>query len=149
MQSVCFDLSRRKRRHVSTRHKRDCEMSPAAQRDELQFGVNLPTCSNGLFTLPSVRNLLEAFAQMHIWILQSDRSALLCATLINAFRDFFCFLFCLLSTKNAFTKQYVSMRNELRVCSCISNDSVGIRLFLPSSLRIRSDFLSLDLKVEF
>lgn len=91
LQSVCFDLSKRKRRHVSTRHKRDCEMSPAAQCDELQFCVNLPTCSNGLFTLPSVRNLLGPFAQTHIWILKSDRSALLLATLINTFKGFFFF----------------------------------------------------------
>lgn len=53
-------------------------------------------------------------------------------------RGFFFFLFCLSSTKNAFTKQYVSMRNELRVCSCISNDC---RLILLSSSRIRSDFV--------
>lgn len=112
-------------------------MSPAAQSDELQFCVNLPTCSNGLFTLPSVRNLLGAFAQTHIWILKSDRS--------QHIQGFSFFLFCLLSTKNAFTKQYVSMKNELRVCSCISNDSVGIRLFLLSLSHIRSDFLSMHL----
>lgn len=88
LQSVCFDLSKRKRRHVSTRPKRDCEMSPAAQCDELQFCVNLPTCSNGLFTLPSVGNL-AAFARTHIWIPKSDRSALLFARLINAFKGFF------------------------------------------------------------
>lgn len=89
LQSVCFDLSKRKRRHVSTRHKRDCKMSPAAQCDELQFCVNLPTCSNGLFTLPSDKNLLGPFAQAHIWILESDRSALLFATLINTLKGFF------------------------------------------------------------
>lgn len=69
-------------------------MSPAAQCDELQFCVNLQTCSNGLFTLPSVTNLGGVFAQTHIWILKRDRSALLCATLINTFKgSFFLILF--------------------------------------------------------
>lgn len=95
LQSVCFDLSKRKQRRVSTRNKCDCEMSPAAQYDELQFYVNLPTCSNGLFTLRSVRNLLGPFAHMHIWILKSDRSTLLFPTLINAFKGlFFSYLVC-------------------------------------------------------
>lgn len=84
-------------------------MSPAAQYDELQFYVNLPTCSNGLFTLRSVTNL-GPFTHMHIWILKSDRRTLLFVALINTFKGFFS-LFGLLSTKNAFTKQYVSMKN--------------------------------------
>lgn len=121
LQSVCFDLSKRKQRRVSTRNKRDCEMSPAAQYDELQFYVNLPTCSNGLFALRSVRNLLGPFARMHIWILKSDRSTLLFPTLINTFKGFFS-SFGLSSTKNAFTKQRVSMKNRLCLCSCIYND---------------------------
>lgn len=88
LQSVCFDLSKRKQRRVSTRNKRECEMSPAAQYDELQFYVNLPTCSNGLFTLRSVTNL-GPFTHMHIWILKSDRSTLLFPALINTFKGFF------------------------------------------------------------
>lgn len=85
LRSVCFDLSKRKQRRVSTRNKRECEMSPAAQYDELQFYVNLPTCSNGLFTLRSVTNL-GPFTHMHIWILKSDRSTLLVPALINTFK---------------------------------------------------------------
>lgn len=42
---------------------------------------------------PSVRNLLGPFAQTHIWILKSDSSALLFATLIKTFKGFFFLIF--------------------------------------------------------
>lgn len=148
LQSVCFDLSKRKRRRVSTRHKRHCEMSPAAQCDELQFCVNLQTCSNGLFTLPfrhkpwrSVCSNTHMDSQT-----RQERSAVRYTNQhVQGF--FFSYFVC------RQLKMHLPNNTSQWKMKCESAHAflmtVGIRLFLLSSPCSRSDFLSVHLKVEF
>lgn len=62
LQSVCFELSKRNQRHVSTWNKCYCKMSPAAH-DMMNYNHMLisPSCSNGLFTWRSITDLLRLF----------------------------------------------------------------------------------------
>lgn len=62
LQSVCFELSKRNQRHVSTQNKCYCKMSPAAH-DMMNYNHMLisRSCSNGLFTRRSITNLLGLY----------------------------------------------------------------------------------------
>lgn len=71
LQSVCFELSKRNQRHVSTWNKCYCEMSPAAH-DMMNYNHMLisGSCSNGMFTRRSIANLLGLFSHIQIRILE-------------------------------------------------------------------------------
>lgn len=58
LQSVCFELSKRNQRHVSTRNKCYCKMSPAAhEMMNCNHMLISRSCSDELFTWRSVTNL--------------------------------------------------------------------------------------------
>lgn len=92
LQSVCFDLSKRNQRHVSTRNKCYCRTSPAAH-DMINYNPMLimRSCSNGLFTwrpITNPRGLLET------WIGEQEEGTLFFWILINilcCFAPFICF----------------------------------------------------------
>lgn len=71
LQSVCFELSKRNQRHVSTWNKCYCKMSPAAH-DMMNYNHMLisRSCSNGLFTRRSITNPLGLFSHVQIRILE-------------------------------------------------------------------------------
>lgn len=105
LQSVCFDLSKRNQRRVSTRNKCYCKMSPAAH-DMMNYNPMLITwsCTNGLFTWRSITNpvgLLET------WIGEQEEGTLFFWILMNrlcCFAPCICFSPYTKTTKNAFTE---------------------------------------------
>lgn len=83
LQSVCFELSKRNQRHVSTWNKRYSKMSPAAH-DMMNYNHMLISwsCSNGLFTLRSIANPLGLLhtVDMDWW---TERSTAVLGILMN------------------------------------------------------------------
>lgn len=103
LQSVCFELSKRNQRHVSTRNKCYCKMSPAAHEMMNCNHMLISRSCSCLHGVPS--RTLGCFIDMGS---QTDRSRLPFVVLINSLNFFFLFfLSCLFSsaigkTKNAF-----------------------------------------------
>lgn len=88
LQSVCFELSKRNQRHVSTRNKCYCKMSPAAhEMMNCNHMLISRSCSDELFTWRSVTNL-GLFIDMGS---QTDRSRLPFVVLMNSLNFFFFF----------------------------------------------------------